>query len=545
MYKKLILIFVLFLGAFFRFYKMDWGNGIFFHPDERNIAWAVSNISYPTQMNPKFFAYGGFPIYLYYFTGFFLDKFFPAGHIFSFENYILIGRYWSAFFSTLTVLVFFFLAKKFVREKFSLLATFLLVFLPGVIQQAHFSTVETMISFFLIFILYLMILFWEKGKLFFACLASIILGLAIGTKIVSLTFLPIILIPVFLHYSKPFTVKKIIVTCLTLFFLLLIAFAFFSISSPFTFLDWASFRNSMNYETGVGIGDPIVFYTRQFLKTFPIIFQLTKIFPFALGIAIEISGVIGFGLLLFDFIKKRDLKIFLIIISFLCYFLPNAILFAKWTRFVAPIFFFFPFFSVYFISSVIPDNPPTGRAIRNLYKYILLSLLVFPTILWGMAFFSIYLKRDVRVIASDWIVSNIKAGSSIFFESGNVIDIPLAGNFQRVGLDFFAIDQDNKEEELFNYLSNADYFIIQSRRVWANYTRFPETHPTTAKFYPLLWSGKLGFEKIKEFDSFPQILGIKINDELAEESFTVFDHPHITIWKKTKSYSKDYYSSLF
>ena len=79
--------------------------------------------------------------------------------------------------------------------------------------------------------------------------------------------------------------------------------------------------------------------------------------------------------------------------------------------------------------------------------------------------------------------------------------------------------------------------MIQSRRVWTNYTRLPKTHPTTAKFYPLLWSGKLGFEKIAEFDSFPKIFGFKLNDELAEETFTVFDHPHMNVWKKIKSYT--------
>ena len=73
--KKFWLLGILFLGAVLRFYKLDWGEGNFFHPDEYHIAGAVSRLSFPSQMNPHLFTYGSFTVYLIYFTRLILAAF--------------------------------------------------------------------------------------------------------------------------------------------------------------------------------------------------------------------------------------------------------------------------------------------------------------------------------------------------------------------------------------------------------------------------------------------------------------------------------------
>jgi len=120
--KRLFLIILIILvGGFLRFYKLDWGEGYFFHPDEYHIAASVNQLSFPLRMNPHFFPYGSFIVYLIYFTRLILgtlnSKFFIL-------NPILIGRFYSALFSTLTVIIIFFLSR-------SYLATFLAAVTPG------------------------------------------------------------------------------------------------------------------------------------------------------------------------------------------------------------------------------------------------------------------------------------------------------------------------------------------------------------------------------------------------------------------------------
>src|SRR3990167_9786632 len=100
----LFIIFILFVGSFLRFYKLDWGGGIYSHPDEYHIAASVSQLSFPSQMHPHFFSYGTVTIYLIYFTQE-LIKYLSS--TFNFElltlNSFLIGRFYSALFSTLTI----------------------------------------------------------------------------------------------------------------------------------------------------------------------------------------------------------------------------------------------------------------------------------------------------------------------------------------------------------------------------------------------------------------------------------------------------------
>jgi len=62
--------------------------------------------------------------------------------------------------------------------------------------------------------------------------------------------------------------------------------------------------------------------------------------------------------------------------------------------------------------------------------------------------------------------------------------------------------------------------------------RFPDKYPIISNYYDLLFSGKLGFKKIKDFTSYPKIGPLEFPDVYAEGTFSVFDHPQISIWKK-------------
>jgi len=97
-------------------------------------------------------------------------------------------------------------------------------------------------------------------------------------------------------------------------------------------------------------------------------------------------------------------------------------------------------------------------------------------------------------------------------------------------------------------LEESDYFLVQSRRVFANHLRLPNQFPRTAKFYTALFTDKLGFEQIKEFHSYPELsfFGWKMEfpDEMAEETWSVFDHPVVRIFKKNISLNKEDYAKF-
>ncbi|MBN1538460.1 MAG: glycosyltransferase family 39 protein [Anaerolineales bacterium] len=123
----------------------------------------------------------------------------------------------------------------------------------------------------------------------------------------------------------------------------------------------------------------------------------------------------------------------------------------------------------------------------------------------------------------------------------------------------FELYWDDNAEKLDRFtatLNQADYIFISSNRQWGTTTRVPERYPLTIAYYrnligcpegkdiiwcynvakPGMFQGNMGFELVKVFESFPSVGNITINDQFAEEAFTVYDHPKVLIFKKADSY---------
>ena len=182
--------------------------------------------------------------------------------------------------------------------------------------------------------------------------------------------------------------------------------------------------------------------------------------------------------------------------------------------------------------------PRLSKKIR-LVPGAILVLVTLLTSFYATTFFQIYKREDVRVAASRWLQNHLSANTYILSDTGNVVDIPLPlkdsenKDFHFVSFDFYHLDQEVElQPQLARHLDRADYIFVPSRRIWANYLKFPERFPKTNQYYNSLFSGELGFEKLAEFRSQPGLLGVKIDDEFAEESFTVFDHPVIRIYRR-------------
>jgi YYY domain-containing protein len=140
----------------------------------------------------------------------------------------------------------------------------------------------------------------------------------------------------------------------------------------------------------------------------------------------------------------------------------------------------------------------------------------------------------------------VSAGAAI---ANELFDDPLPFNMDgRVafgsgpyrGLDLKLYDEDTPEklEELLDTLDETDYISMSSGRLWQSIPRLPMRYPVTTRYYELLFAGELGFEKVAEFHSYPRLFGIEFNDTLAEEQFTVYDHPKVLIYHKTADYDR-------
>ncbi|MBU1088610.1 glycosyltransferase family 39 protein, partial [Patescibacteria group bacterium] len=282
--KTFLIFFLFFLTILTRFYKLDWADSYFFHPDENNMATAISKLKI-TDLNPHFFAYGQFPLYLAFFTLYSLKL--PNNFI----NSVLMLRFYSSLFSSISVFIFYLISKKlFFSFKQSVLLLLFLIFTPALIQLAHFGTTESLLIFVFAINIFLALNFYQNQSLVSIFLSSIITGIGLASKITSLFFLGPMLLSIFFAFFKKN--KKNYLLLLTS-FLLLNSTLFFIIFSPFNLIAGPDFRSTLNYETSVAMGKTKMFYTNQFLNSTPILFQFTKIFPYAVGPPVLLFAIIG------------------------------------------------------------------------------------------------------------------------------------------------------------------------------------------------------------------------------------------------------------
>lgn len=536
--RKGILLLLVVLLFFTRFAGLDWGLPYPFHPDERNMASAIQSLRCDsfdaTCLHPHFFAYGQLPLYIAYFgiqavhllggvrsdityieatmalriisaiasfaTAFVLMRLIPVMQAHTLKGHMagLLKRH-----DNLLLTVFFFLA---------------ITFTPYFIQFSHFGTTESLLMFFYTTLVFLSLRYVEQkgSRRKTLLIMAVITGAAIATKISSLIFLAVPVGTVaWTNRSRPLRAMLDLAPFILVSALTAIA------GSPHNLISYTDFLSAIQYESWVGTGTYQAFYTRQFANTIPVLFQLEKIFPYALGVLPFLFATGAFLFLPWNNKFLNLLRFFM-----LAYFLPTSFLFTKWTRFMAPIFPLLTVFALLGISSVFSKKPRFEGLLAALI------LMIAP----GIAYLTVYLQPDIRLQTSDWIYRNIPANSRILSETANVIDIPVPTrnnpqprkNFQYASFDFYGLDENKGlKDDLKEYIDTADYIIVPTRRVFANHPS--SLYPLTAKYYQDLFSGRLEFEEVAVFAN--DFIGL--SDEAAEETWSVFDHPVVRIYKRS------------
>ncbi len=621
----LFLISIFILLIYTRLVNLGWGLPYPMHPDERNMVLSIIQLKCDTTtwvdcLHPHFFAYGQLPMY----TAYFLVKityFFQGdiGKAISFEDATLALRFISAICSVAAALFMYhslsLLSLGWFKKKRTLsvdgvlfkrllaLTSLVIVFVPGFIQLAHFGTTESILMTAYSALIWLSLVLFNKKIAYgnYVLFAGIVTGMALASKVSALPFglIPLITLAAGLRLQFPKSKKALqtkkgrsqIATAVrklakqTGFAFIYggISFLLAFLLSPYNWLYFSDFYSSMQYESGVGFGTFDVFYTRSFFITAPVLFQFGAILPYVLGLPVLLLFIAGFLLL-----PWKSKSFVLLRIAFLLYFLPQAFLYAKWTRFIAPVFPVAVLIAAAFLVQVYfflrEKVKAQGKSRKAMGVRAVYSLLVLVAILPGMAFLSVYTKPDVRYYASYWMFQNIPEGSTLLAETANVVDVPIVPpdadwqtrNFNYISFDFYNLDTNPMlTTDLQQHLSNADYIVVNTRRVFKNHTCFvPDEHrfkpllsidqrlplplftpvtdqaercsmlqqkyPQLQKYYSDLFSGKGGFVQVAEFASYPEIslFGqtlIEFPDENAEETWSVFDHPVVRIYKRKEN----------
>ncbi|MFA5827810.1 MAG: glycosyltransferase family 39 protein [Candidatus Shapirobacteria bacterium] len=553
---KNYLIVIICVAGLLRLVGLNWDQGNHLHPDERMITMVVGRISMPpidpvlkigqklnilfspdSTLNPKFFAYGSFPIYLLKFSAHLLTPIFPK--ISSYDQINLLGRAISAVFDTLVIIFIYRLGLLiFKSSSKSLFASVIYGLSIFPIQLSHFYAVDTILSFFILFTIYQLICYFRQQRFINLLFAGVGFGLSLATKVSAI----VLVVP----FATCFTLltwrfinsKKILKTLKLLLLVSAITIIVFFIFQPFALTDFSTFKRQI-LEQQAMTKDAFVFpYTLQYVNTIPYLYPLKNIFLWGLGPVIGLMATIGF----FALIKKLSRGLFspgsqnspgatIILFSFfITYFIIVGGFAVKWMRYCLPLY---PIFAL-FAANTIGD-------IKS--KYLKTTILLIHLCL-VFAFMSIYQVPNTRVTATKWINKNISPGSTILVEHWDD-PLPLGylnKNITQLSLPLYDSDlEPNKWVNINKMLDTGDYIILSSNRLYTplqkltNCDQLPpgRCYSKTATYYQDLFSGKLGYTKVAEFTNYPKLFGISIDDQSADESFTVYDHPKVMIYKNT------------
>ncbi|HUW24514.1 MAG TPA: glycosyltransferase family 39 protein [Patescibacteria group bacterium] len=564
---KLILGLILFLAAFLRLYGLNWDQGQHLHPDERFLTMVETALSLPqtfneylnpqtSPMNPhnrgyQFFVYGTFPL--------FLTKL--AGELTNYSDYDqihFIGRFLSALFDLSTILIIFKIGQRVFNTKAGILAAFLYSSMVLPLQLSHFFAVDTFLTFFLVLSFYFLVLLTTDFRLLTTATLGISFGFALACKISALFFGPVIVGGLLFILIKKS--KQPIKICLGLITVLAFSALAFRLSQPSAFAtasfgQWrinpqfvVNLKELRQYDNPETLFPPSI----QWLATKPILFPLKNLIFWGVGLPLGITAV--FSLLyaiaqLLNFsisVRGRTFKLeakkflyFLALFWILGIFFYQGSQFSKNMRYFLPIYPFLALLSADFLLKII-DLLRGKLSKRALFVSVSLFFSLF--LIYPLSFMSIYAQPNTRMAASNWIYQNIPAGATLLNEEW---DDPLPLNLPQENSSIYtqeyvfmyAPDTPEKWKKINSQLEKVDYIVLSSNRAYGSTMRLADRYPQTIAYYQSLFTGSGKFQKVAEFYSYPCLphlgaLSICFNDDDAEESFTVYDHPKVIIFKK-------------
>ena len=164
------------------------------------------------------------------------------------------------------------------------------------------------------------------------------------------------------------------------------------------------------------------------------------------------------------------------------------------------------------------------------------------------------LYNDVTAIESTWddpLPLSMHGYNNFGYDDG------IYGNI--LNFEMYWDDTATKLQRMENILDQTDVIFMSSNRQWGTIPRVPERYPLSTVYYrnllgcpddqdllvcyqnaePGMYKGKLGFDLVEVFQSNPNLGSFQINDQSAEEAFTVYDHPKVLIFRKNDSYSSE------
>ena len=612
---NLILLGILCFAAVLRFNGLNWDGGFGFHPDERSLYLRADCMyrilteslgyksclpDYPgvqtgipgfstffdpetSPLNPRWFPLGSLLIYWLVSIRFLLEIFVDLQAL----DMRYVGRVLSAIADISAIGMTYIIGRRLFSTRIGLLAALFMASSAINVQSSHFYRPETFSALFCLFVFWALIRLYDRHRIRDALFVGALLGLALSPKInVIFLVLPLIVTCFLVSQSHARGRGYIYLVARLAIYLgisSLAAVSVYTILNPYAILDIGTYYSDITAQSMMAKHAGMWPFTNQYVGTTPLLYQLKQSVIWGLGIPI---GVISWAGVIFSavmWLRKKDSRFADSII--LVWLIPQLIFLESFeVHFTRYLFCLIPFMVLLGARLVISivDTARQNVVSGNYKKYfegvsrrvplhrlpsvyvhnvITISFCAFVTlaILPGLAFSSVYLEPHTAIRGSEWLHLNVPSGTKIISDNHWDEFIPGMERYDVWQFPLYESDGRDKMNELSHNLSKSEYLVFYSYRPFVSALRAEDKYPLSAQYYRFLFEGKLGYELVERFHSYPSLWRISLKDDpysyvglpepvdslqstdshlhidlgYADDNVVGYDHPQVLIFRNT------------
>jgi len=557
---SLLLGLVLLLAAGSRFYGFTWGRPYALHVDEAYVIHLVYRLgeqwARERSLNPHASSYGALPLYLlllaHQVASLVVARLGGRLGIDS-APLLYVGRLISATLGTATVGLIYELGKQVYGRAAGLLGATFLTLAVLAMRDSHFYTADTMLTFLVTLTVWLGVWVMRRRRWRNVLIYGVGMGLAISTKIVAVLLIVPLLVAAAVSGERRSrnslgTLAPLLMQAMACMGAgLALALLVWLLLNPYAVLDYGDYFNfdqndDLLVQSAVVWGTLRPLYTLQFAGTPRYLYVITNWLRWGLGLPLESLTLAGLVYALFE--AGRGVGGDWLVLAWLGpYFLVAGSWYAKFIRYALPLL---PFLCLL-----------GGRLVADLYRkaklplaraaVVLLAVVVLlSSLFYTLAYLNIYARPDTRLQALRWMQQHIPKGATILVEKDAALHFEkletMYGirDYHLTVLDHYNIDgvkgvlyhapavSEERKRAFIQGKLNTEYIVLSDS--WMErFLRQQDEYPVEAEFYEALFSGEAGYELVATFESRPRLGPWTINDDAAELTFRLFDHPKVYI----------------
>lgn len=304
-------------------------------------------------------------------------------------------------------------------------------------------------------------------------------------------------------------------------------------------------RFTWNLLVALGALRPWPVATLHFAHTWPVVYQLLHVWPYAFGVplAVLLLGALVWGLV--ALLRGTAGSLWPVALGALLVTGAGGLLSVKTISYLSPAA---PLLCV-LAGAMIAGWYRSASELRAWGVSLPAGLVVLLSLAWTVAYLGIYRVPDNRLAAIQWLSDHARPGEVVLLERDDAWSPDLlaalkdGGEYRVERYEPLAVMQDRpdgwdeddvrtKQAYLQSRLSEADWLVLTDTNL-SRMATLKQQFPVINDFYEGLGQKRTPFTQAASFAAGPSLLGFALEDSGAELSFRMADHPTVRLYRRT------------